>query len=206
MKTILISGFEPFDGYSVNPSAEIIKAFKGKSIPDAKVISIVLPLDYNSALEKFRILLDEHEPDFILSLGQSNRPSITIERMGINVLNTDREDNYGNKPGSDIIDKRLDAAYFSNIDPHPLVDILRENDIPATISYHAGTYGCNWLFFNVMSWITKGEIDAMATFIHVPPLPQQAIEKNNYSLATMALEMQVRAIELVLDALLHSTI
>jgi len=206
MKTILISGFEPFDGYSLNPSAEISKAFKRKSIRDAEVISTVLPLDYNSALEKLRVLLNEHEPDFILCLGQSNRPAITIERIGINILNPDREDNYGNKPESDIIDEKLGPAHFSNIDPHPLVKILRQKGIPATVSYHAGTYGCNWLLFNVMSWINKGEMDAKATFIHLPPLPQQAIEKNNYSLPTMVLQMEVRAIELVLDNLLHADI
>ncbi len=201
-----MSGFEPFDDYSVNPSAEISKAFKSKSIPDAKVITTVLPLDYNSALGELRDLIDEHEPDFILCLGQSNRPAITIERIGINVLTPDREDNYGNKPESDIIDENLAAAHFSNLDPHSLLDVLRENQIPATVSYHAGTYGCNWLLFSVMNWIVKGEIDAKATFIHVPPLPVQAIEKDKYSLPTMVLEMQIRAMELVVDTLVHGDI
>jgi pyroglutamyl-peptidase len=206
MKTVLLSGFEPFDDYSVNPSAEISEAFRHKSIPDAKIITTVLPLDYNSALEKLRGLIDDHEPEIILCLGQSNRPAITIERIGINVLNPDREDNYGNTPESDIIDEKLGPAYFSNIDPHPLVDILRDNEIPATVSYHAGTYGCNWLLFSVMSWIDKGEVDAKATFIHVPPLPRQAIEKNNFSLPTMVLNMQIRAVELVLESLLHANV
>ncbi|MHA2207303.1 MAG: pyroglutamyl-peptidase I family protein, partial [Candidatus Thorarchaeota archaeon] len=78
---------------------------------------------------------------------------------------------------------------------------LTKEEIPAAVSYHAGTHGCNWLLYSVMHRIETGEIDARATFIHVPPLPSQAIEKKSMTIASMPLEMIVRAVEIIIEHL-----
>ena len=93
------------------------------------------------------------------------------------------------------------AAYFANLEPLPFVNILKEKDIPADVSYFAGAYGCNWLLYNVMQRIDYGEIDAHATFIHLPPLPEQAIQKDMPNLATMSLEMQIDAMVEIIKSL-----
>lgn len=201
MTKILITGFEPFDGFSVNPSEEVVKLLNKKRIDGFSLVGLVLPLDYTKALDILDKALKKHNPDYILSCGQANRAAISIERIGVNVISTKRPDNYENLPESDIINTEGPAAYFANIDPVPLVQALLDNGIPAYVSYHAGLYGCNWLLYKVMERIENGSLNAKATFIHLPPLPYQAIEKDMMSMATMSLEMQIEALFTIIKSL-----
>lgn len=197
MKTLLMTGFEPFGGYSVNPSAELAKAYDGKRVGPYSVVGIVLPLAFKAALDVFNQAVNKRSPDVVLCCGQAERGVITFERIAVNAIDTSRADNQGYTPESDLIVADGPAAYFSNIDPHPLVKRLQQEGIPALVSYQAGTYGCNWLLYNVLHLIAQGRLHAKATFMHVPPLPSQAIEKNNMSLPTMPLDILARAVTIV---------
>lgn len=194
MAKILVTGFEPFDGFDINPSEEVAKAVNGKEIDQHSIVGLVLPLDYKNALGILDKALEKHKPDYVLCLGQANRAVITIERIAINVLSTKRPDNYDNTPESDVINYEGPAAYFANLEPQVLVQILKDKEIPAEISYFAGAYGCNWLLYNIMQRIEIGKLKAQATFIHLPPIPSQAIQKDMMSLATMPLEMLIEAL------------
>ena len=200
MSKLLITGFEPFDGFTINPSEEVAKTLDGQRIGRYDIVSLVLPLDYKKALDLLDYALDKHEPKVVLCCGQANRAVITIERIAINILNTNRPDNYGNIPETDIINHEGPAAYFANLNPHRLVDILKENDIPAEVSYYAGAYGCNWLLYNLLQRIETNDLDILTTFIHLPPLPTQAIQKDMMTLATMPLELQVEALLTIIES------
>lgn len=201
MPKILVTGFEPFDGFTINPSEEVAKALDGKIIGQHSIVGLVLPLDYKNALAILDKALEKHKPAYVLSCGQANRAVITVERIAINVLSTKRPDNYDNTPETDIINYEGPAAYFANLEPQRLVQILKDKEIPADVSYFAGAYGCNWLLYNVMQRIENGELDAQATFVHLPPLPSQAIQKDMISLATMPLEMQIDALVTIIKSL-----
>lgn len=199
--TILVAGFEPFDGFTTNPSEEVAKYLDGKIINKHSIVGLVLPLDYKNSLGILDEVLDKHKPDYVLCCGQASRAVITIERIAINILSTKKPDNYGNTPESDVINYEGPAAYFANLEPQALVQILKDKEIPADISYYAGAYGCNWLLYNVMQRIEYGELDAQATFIHFPPLPSQVIQKDMMSLATMQLDMLIDAMVTIIKSL-----
>ncbi len=199
--TILVTGFEPFDGFTLNPSEEVAKTLDGTMINKHSLVGLVLPLDYKNALGILDKALDKHKPDYVLCCGQAKRTVITIERIAINVVSTKRPDNYDNTPESDVINAEGPAAYFANLEPQALVQILKDKEIPAEVSYFAGAYGCNWLLYNVMQRIESGELDAQATFIHFPPMPSQAIQKDMMSLATMPLDMLIDAMMIIIKSL-----
>lgn len=201
MPTILITGFEPFDGFTVNPSEEVVKILDDTKVNQFSLVGLVLPLDYANALKILDKDLKKHKPEYVLCCGQSNRAAISIERIAVNAISTKRPDNYEKTPESDIIETDGAAAYFANLDPLKLVQALLDSGIPAHVSYHAGLYGCNWLLYNVMDMIETGTLVAKATFIHLPALPSQAIEKDMMSLATMPLDMQVKALEVIIKSL-----
>ncbi|MBD3157516.1 MAG: pyroglutamyl-peptidase I [Candidatus Lokiarchaeota archaeon] len=194
----LVTGYEPFDEYSVNPSAEIAKELDGQDTGSYVVKGVELPLDYKFVPERIKSLVTSIKPDVILCMGQASRAAISLERLAKNAVNTKREDNYGNKPSTDVIDSDAPAAYFSNLDLAQLVSLLRKNGIPAYISYDAGIYGCNLVLFHVLQMIDRGLHDSKAGFIHVPCMPEQAIENDKMSLPTMPFEMSLRAVRLVL--------
>ena len=194
MKQILVTGFEPFDGYKTNPSQEVVVQINNQEIGKYQVNGIVLPLDYEKA---FKILLEsisKTEPPYILLCGQAYRPYIGLEKIAVNAVNTSRADNEGNLPESDLILENAPTAYFSTIDPKPLVAVLHEKEIPANISYHAGTYGCNWLFYKILHWNANSKQDLGIIFIHLPPLPKQALEKNESTIPTMSLDLELKAV------------
>jgi len=199
--SILITGFEPFDGFSINPSEEVVRLLDDTRLDDYSISGLVLPLDYEKALHILDVELNKIKPDYVLCCGQANRAAISIERIAVNAISTKRPDNYDNLPETDVIDFDGPVAYFGNIDPIPLVQILLENEIPAFTSYHAGLYGCNWLLYNVMDWIETGAHETKATFIHLPPLPSQAIEKDMMSMATMPLDLQLEALKIIIKNL-----
>jgi pyroglutamyl-peptidase len=201
VRTVLITGFEPFDGFSVNPSEEIVKNISDARIYNTSIFGVVLPLDYKTAVDILDKAIEHYRPNYILCCGQANRAAISIERLAVNALSTKKPDNYENIPESDIITFEGPAAYFSNIDPFPLVQALLDKGIPAFVSYHAGLYGCNWILYKVLQQIEDGSLDAKATFIHLPPLPSQAIEKDMMSLATMPFDMQIDAIVTIIESL-----
>jgi len=199
--TILITGFEPFDGFSVNPSEEVVKILDDTKINQFSLVGLVLPLNYTNALEILHLAIKKYKPEYVLCCGQANRAAISIERIALNAISTKRPDNYENTPESDVIEYDGPAAYFANLNPLELVQALLDSGIPAYVSYHAGLFGCNWLLYNVLDMIEMGTLDAKATFIHLPPLPSQAIEKDMMSLATMPLDMQVKALEVIIKSL-----
>ena len=199
--TILVTGFEPFDGFTMNPSEEVAKALDGKKINQHSLVGLVLPLDYKKALGILDASLTKNKPEYVLCCGQANRAVITIERIAINILSTKRPDNYDYTPETDVINHEGPAAYFANLEPQSLVKILKDKEIPADVSYFAGAYGCNWLLYNVMQRIENGELDAKATFIHLPPIPSQAIQKEMMSLATMPLDIQIEAMVEIIKSL-----
>lgn len=204
MKELLLTGYEPFDNYSVNPSGELAKTLDGKRLGSYLVTGVVLPLDYSEILAIFQESFNKCIPSVVLCCGQADKGSITFERLAVNAVSTTRTDNKGRLPESDMILPDGPAAHFSSIDPRPLVKRLQEEGIPALVSYHAGTYGCNWLLFNVLHMINQHRLEARATFMHVPPLPTQAIEKNDMALPTMPLDTVLRALKMIAPLLAKS--
>ncbi|MHA1973955.1 MAG: pyroglutamyl-peptidase I family protein [Candidatus Hodarchaeales archaeon] len=201
MKNLLVTGFEPYNGYTINPSAELMRVLQGKKIGSYKLFSHVLPLDYTKTLGLMRKHISECDPSIILCFGQSDRPTISLERVALNSIGLHHTDNYGHSPSSDIIREGAPAAYFSNIDLHPLAESIRKADIPANVSYHAGLFACNWIFFHVMDWIYTSIIDSKSVFVHIPPLPAQAIEKKKTDLPTMTLEKITDAVKIIIENL-----
>lgn len=194
----LVTGYEPFDGYSINPSGEIAKELDRKEIGRYIVKGVELPLDYESVPDRIETLITSAKPELILCMGQASRSAISLERLAKNVVNTKREDNYGNIPSNYMINPDAPAAYFSNLDLEQLAKMLMDEGIPAYVSNDAGAYGCNLVLFHVLEMIYNGPIDSKAGFIHIPCLPEQAIEKDKMNLPTMPFETSIRAVRLVM--------
>jgi len=85
MALILVTGFEPFGEYKSNPSQEIAQFFDKKRINGFKIVGRVIPLRYKEIQKAIQSLIEENKPNIILALGQAPRPSISVERVAINI-------------------------------------------------------------------------------------------------------------------------
>lgn len=174
MKTVLVTGFEPFAGEKRNPSAEIAGALDGRIISGRKVSGTVLPCQFGASIRELNRLLRLHRPELIVCLGQAGgRSEITPERVAINIDDARITDNVGAQPIDRPIFRCGPPAYWSTLPIKAIVGELQRHGIPAAVSQTAGTFVCNHVFYGLMHAIRRLR-SVRGGFIHVPLLPQQA--------------------------------
>ena len=175
MKTVLLTGFEPFGGAQVNPSWLAVKRLHGRVIQGHRIVARRLPVVFARSLPALQRQLKKVKPALVICVGLADRRrEITPERVAVNLDDARIADNAGRKP----VDKRIvpggPAAYWSTLPVKAIVRALRQRGIPARVSHSAGTYVCNHVFYGLMHELARSGNPVRAGFIHVPLLPPQA--------------------------------
>ncbi|MEN5016299.1 pyroglutamyl-peptidase I [Erwinia sp. Eh17-17] len=195
MKTVLITGFEPFDDELLNPSWEVVSQLNDRLIGNTKVIARQLPCVFGAAVDEITRLIDELKPELVIAVGQAGgRADISIERVAINVDDARIPDNAGHQPVDEPIVSGGPAAYFSTLPLKAMVAGIREAGIPASVSQTAGTYVCNHVMYGLLHHLRRRK--TRGGFIHIPYLPEQAIKhpgvpSMSQASVTLALEMAI---------------
>jgi pyroglutamyl-peptidase len=177
MKTVLLTGFEPFGGATVNPSWEAVRLLEGWQGDGFRVEVRLLPCVFGTGAESQCAFVDEIKPDIAIAVGLAGgRPEISIERIAINVDDALFLDNAGQQPIDVPIVAEGPAAYFTTLPIKAMVAAIRERGIKAGVSQTAGTFVCNHVFYAMMHQVRAEGFGkpVKAGFIHVPFLPEQA--------------------------------
>lgn len=196
---ILVTGFDPFGGEKVNPAYEAVKLLP-KEIAGAEIIGIEIPTVFTKGPDKVREAIIKYKPDAVLNVGQAGgRCGITVEKVGINFKEARIKDNEGNQPSAQAIKEDGDTAYFATLPIKAMVENMRNNGIPASISYSAGTYVCNDVMYSVLYMLDKEFKGVIGGFIHVPFAMEQVLDQPKFAslpVATIAkgLECSIEAI------------
>ena len=198
---ILITGFDPFGGQSINPAWEAVKALPD-SIGGIPLHKVRVPTVFGrcaEALEKAAAAL-EAAPLMILMVGQAGgRACVTPEMTALNMRFAAIPDNEGNAPRATAV---LEDGENALICPLPLLetaDTLKAEGLPVSVSFHAGTFVCNDLYYTALHKYGKEGIPCC--FIHVPFLPEQAEEK----VPSLPLPVIVNTLERLTGAFLKAT-
>ena len=195
---VLITGFDPFGGEKINPAWEAVKGIKD-IIEGAKIIKLEIPTVFNKSIEKVKEAMELEKPDIVLCIGQAGgRYDITIERVAINVDDARIEDNEGNQPIDIPVFEDGENAYFSNLPIKAMVEEIKGQGIPASISNSAGTFVCNHIMYGVLYHINKTYKNMRGGFIHVPFINEQVLDKKNQPY--MPVEHISKAIEAAIKA------
>ena len=199
---VLLSGFEPFGGEHVNPTAALISAVaqKPKEFFLGELRTLVLPVSFARCFDLLKNEIHDFDPDVVLCLGLAAGRSefIELERVAINKIDCLIADNDGRKPVDEPALMGGENAFFSTL---PLKEMLAELDkarVPARLSNSAGTYVCNYLMYRLLEASLRTR--RRAGFVHVPFLPEQASAKNPPapSMALDKLQLGLRALLSVL--------
>ena len=170
---ILVTGFEPFGGQSLNPSWEVARALHGLQLQGAQVVAVQLPCVFAQALPALQNALAQHTPDIVLALGQAEgRCDLSVERIAINVMDARIPDNAGAQPIDVPVIAGGPASYFSTLPIKSLVAGLRASGFPASVSQTAGTFVCNQVFYALQHTLAGQGVHS--GFVHLPLLPEQA--------------------------------
>jgi pyroglutamyl-peptidase len=195
MKRVLLTGFEPFAGASLNPSEQIVNTLKAREIEGIELHTAVLPVVFTESSELLRHLIKLHKPNVVVCLGQAEgRREISFERVAINLDDARLVDNAGRVVLDQPVVAGGPSAHFTTLPVKEMVAAVRAESIAAGLSTTAGTFVCNHIFYAMQNELA--ETSVVSGFIHVPLMPEQAGEFEG--LPTMPLDQQVRAIEVAI--------
>ena len=191
MTTVLLTGFEPFGTATSNPSGEIVKQIIGDNI-----VTAILPVAYTQSADRLLALIAEHNPDVVICLGQAEgRTAITPEKVAINLDDARLADNEGVlRSDVKILDKGPDA-YFSTLPLKEMVEAIKAQGIPSSVSFSAGAFLCNHVFYVAQNKFAGTNV--RSGFVHVPLIDSQAPEFPG--LPTMPLDQMVTAVKAILN-------
>lgn len=197
---ILITGFDPFGGESVNPAFEAVKLLPD-TIAGVQILKLEVPTQFLRAGEVLEAAMNEHRPDVVLCIGQAGgRAAITPEKVAINLMDGRIPDNAGYQPVDMPIRGDGATAYFSTLPVKAMVQKMKASGIPAALSYTAGTYVCNYLMYTLLYLIDKKFPDVRGGFIHVPYAMEQAVNKP-LGTPSMDLHQIARGLEKAVEAI-----
>lgn len=170
--TLLLTYFGPFPGVPVNPTVALaegaVRALN-TARPDLRVVARELPVSYDGSSTALRTALQDVQPDALISLGVAvGRDVVSLEQVAINLDSAGIEDNDGDRRCDEPIVPDGREAYFSSLPVRASFERLHAAGEPVEISYTAGTYVCNHVFYEGQRISRELGLSIPAGFVHVP--------------------------------------
>lgn len=192
---VLVTGFTPFGGETVNPSYEAVRALP-KNICDNEIITARLTTEFGTSYDELLKLIKKYNPDAIVCVGQAGgRSAVTVEKIAINYAVARDADKSGV-----IIENTINpngkAAYFTTLNAEKLVAKVCAQGIPCALSLSAGSFVCNYIMYRLLEATENDKI--RAGFVHIPYCPDQAIGKNPIP-PTMELDTAAKALTIIIE-------
>lgn len=199
MPKMLVTGFDPFGGESVNPAFEAVKLLPDK-IAGYEVVKLEVPTVFTKSARVLEDAIDREEPDVVLCVGQAGgRSAMTVERVAINLVEARIPDNDGEQPMDEPVRADGETAYFATLPVKAMAKAMNDAGVPAFVSYTAGTYVCNWLMYNALYLLARKRPEARGGFVHVPFATEQVVGKAN-GMPSMSVSVMADALRAALEA------
>ncbi|MCL5014130.1 MAG: pyroglutamyl-peptidase I [Firmicutes bacterium] len=189
---ILVTYFDPFGGHIANVSQEVATRLPRRD--DVAIRELrTARRDVEKQLPQW---IAEIEPNAILGLGQAQGRSVpTLERIGINLIDSQTPDNRQEIHRDDPIVFGGPSAYFSTLPLRRILDAVRHQGLPIDLSLSAGSFMCNQALY----LMRHSAPDIPAGFLHLPLLPAQAAQTSHTP--SMALNDQLTVVRITLDTI-----
>lgn len=173
--SFLVTGFEPFAGDSENPTRLMLEWIKTDYELNRFFQTELLPVVFSEAPQAVLKRSDLDQFNGIIHFGlAAGRTKISLERVGLNWIETSIADNSGAFPKTGVIDPQAEKVYFTQAPIEKVKHALLAGGLPVEISLSAGGYVCNYLYFQML----KAQLKPWVLFIHVPYLDEQVTGKS----------------------------
>ena len=172
---VLISGFKPFGGATLNPSELLVNVLEQDQIPGVELFTVILPVEFDRSAEILLEKVKQIQPDLVIAFGQAEgRTAINPEKIAINLDDARIPDNSGDERKDVVIDKNGSDSYVTTLPIEMMVDAMKRAGYPAEISLSAGTFVCNHIFYKLQKILIGSNI--RSGFVHLPLVTEQSSE------------------------------
>ncbi|MFT8592589.1 MAG: pyroglutamyl-peptidase I [Bifidobacterium sp.] len=211
--SVIVSGFDRYEGVDVNPSREVPEALESQGLRfgskdetnptteldadlDAAVgfdcaidiHSVLLPVSFTKAWPTLKAGIDRYRPDIVIATGLKHAArGIALERCATNLMDAARPDADNVEPRKIPIVEDGPAAYWTRLPLRSILEDFSTHGIPATLSSDAGTYVCNSLFYHLLNW-TSHQAKVLSGFVSFP-----LVNEHGDNLYGLPLEQQIAA-------------
>lgn len=197
---LLLTGFDPFGGESINPAWEAVKRVSDQ-VGDVEVVKLMVPTVFYKSIDTVAAAIEKEKPDAVLCIGQAGgRFDLNPERVAININDARIPDNEGNQPLDGPVFEDGETAYFATLPIKAMAEEIRKAGVPASVSNTAGTYVCNHLMYGVLYTLANKYPDVRGGFMHVPFITSQVINRKPIA-PSLSLEQIVTGIEAAVKAI-----
>jgi len=173
---LLLTGFEPFDGGSLNPSQLAVQQLVSEGLPGCEIVPVILPV-----------------------IADRSRPVISIERIAINLLDFRIPDNAGRQLLDNPIVADGPAAYFATLPVRAMYEAVLAAGVPVELSLSAGAYLCNQVMYAALHLIAVRGWRTRAGFVHLPALPEMVTTR---PMPSMSLETMLTGLRAMLAVII----
>lgn len=164
---VLVTGFDPFGGESINPAYEAVKMLPDE-IAGAQIIKREIPTSFTRGTAEVVRQIELCQPDLVLNVGQTGGAAgLRVERVAINLADARIPDNDGAQPVDEPLVQDGAPAYFAKLPVKAMVRGVQAKGYPCQLSYTAGTYVCNAVMYTVLHTV-QSYPHIRAGFVHVP--------------------------------------
>ncbi|AZS15748.1 pyroglutamyl-peptidase I [Paenibacillus lutimineralis] len=203
---ILITAFEAFGDDSINPTERLLADIGKEQITGAKIHTLLLPVVFDECAVKLLEAVRALQPDAVICCGlASGRTSITPEQIAINLKEVPKESSVADNNGSRPYDERISLdgpdGLFSLLPVRKMVDSMREQGIPAAISYSAGTFICNNTMYALLDYIRVHQLPMVGGFVHFPASEEMAALKP--SMPSLSQATMLKGLKVMIHTLLQ---
>ena len=198
---LLLTGFEPCGGSSLNPSQKAVEQLAQEGLPGIELVTAILPVDRLRGPERLLQMVEHTRPGAVLCLGEApNRPVLSLERLAVNLLSFPIPNNQGEQVEDEPIIPGGPAAYFVTLPVRRAFQAILAAQVPIEISLSAGSYLCNQILYTLLNYLAHSESDIPAGFLHLPRLPEQVASQEKPA-PSMSLETSLRGIRALVEVL-----
>lgn len=196
---VLLTGFEPFGGYTDNSSWEVAQrvASCGVEGVDVEVVAVQLPVSFARVGEVLRSAIELHTPDLVIMLGQTTTTDcVRLERVALNMMDSRKADNDGYIADEEPIYEGEESALFTSLPIKSFRSAIEVQGIAVKITNSAGLYVCNRTYYEALRLCRERE-GLQAIFVHLPLCEGQILSQPDKK--SMLLGDMCRAVQTIIE-------